>query len=97
MTYNKSFDFQGQRPSQRSRRHGARVVGALTVGQTMSTSEREEIIMYGFVNIWLERRGLIVAPFWRNATKYSLQEDLGSPRIADVCVLAGVVPSTHIW
>ena len=40
----RSFDFQGQRPSQRSRRHGTRVVGALTVGQTMGTSEREEII-----------------------------------------------------
>ena len=97
MTYNKSFDFQGQRPSQRSRRHGARVVGALTVGQTMGTSEREEIIKKGFENICPERRGLIVAPLWRNATKYGLQEDLGSPGIADVCVLAGVVPSTHIW
>ena len=44
LTY-KSFCFQGQRPSQRSRRHGARVVGALTVRQTMGTSESEEIIM----------------------------------------------------
>ena len=50
----KYFDFQGQRPSQRSRRHGARVVGALTVGQTMGTSEREEIIKKGFENICRE-------------------------------------------
>ena len=38
---------------------------------------------------------MIVAPLWRNAAKYGLQEDLCSPRIADVCVLAGVVPTTH--
>ena len=37
----------------------------------------------------------MVAPLWRNATKYGLQEDLGSPGIADVGVLAGVVPTTH--
>ena len=33
-----------------------------------------------------------MAPLWRNATKYGLQEDLGSPGIADVGVLAGVEP-----
>ena len=37
----------------------------------------------------------MVAPLWRNATKYGLQEDLGSPGIADVGVLAGVVPTTQ--
>ena len=86
-----SLDFQRQRPSQRSRRHGTRVVGALTVRQTMSTSERGEIMKKTFA----QRRGLMVAPLWRNATKYGLQEDLGSPGIADVGVLAGVVPTTH--
>ena len=92
MTY-KSLDFQGQRPSQRSRRHGARVVGALAVRQTMGTSEREEIMMWG--KTFGQRAGMMVAPLWRNTTKYGLQEDLGSPGIADVGVLAGVVPTTH--
>ena len=36
-----------------------------------------------------------MAPLWGNATKYGLQEDLGSPGIADVGVLAGVVPTTQ--
>ena len=38
---------------------------------------------------------MIVAPLWRDAAKYGLQEDLCSPGIADVGVLAGVVPTTH--
>ena len=43
-----------------------------------------------------QSRGMIVAPLWRDAAKYGLQEDLCSPRIADVGVLAGVVPTTHM-
>ena len=34
-----------------------------------------------------------VAPLWWDPTKYGLEEDLSSPWIADVCVLAWVVPS----
>ena len=33
-----------------------------------------------------------MSPLWRDPAKDGLKEDLGSPWIADVCVLAWVVP-----